>query len=284
MMKKNGPIRVLGESEQECDIDCDSEIIGLEFDILGEPIRLRVSIADEYARLSDIVPLARALSTEVALLKLGKIAKEGEYVPCCKGCSECCNYLVPVSVPEAFRIRDELLAMPTEQGGLLLQSFLDASRTIIDSTNKGCDLSLMCDTGSKEQLSDLSKWYRGLKLPCPFLSDDICASYAQRPIACCEYIVTGSPLICKNETIDKSNMVTLPVSINNVLVDLSSQLEQSEAESMILPLFLPWTQENLERGERTWPAEMMVRLFVEITENKAKEYSAKTEQIFSEVS
>ena len=194
----NGPIRVLGESKQECDIDCNSEIIGLEFDILDEPIRLRIGIADEYARLSDIVPLARALSTKAALLMLGKIAKEGEYVPCCKGCSECCNYLVPVSVPEAFRIKDELLAMPTEQGGLLLQSLLDASRTIIDSTNKGCDLSRMCDTGSEEQLCDISKWYRGLKLSCPFLSDDICASYAQRPLACREYIIICSPSICKN--------------------------------------------------------------------------------------
>ena len=269
-MIRNGPIRVLGESEQKRDIDCNSEIIGLEFNILDEPIRLRVGIRDDYARLSDIVPLARALSTEVALLMLGKIAKEGEYVPCCKGCSECCNYLVPVSVPEAFRIRDELLAMPTEQGGLLLQSFLDASRTILDSTNNGCDLSRICDASSEEQLSDLSKWYRGLKLPCPFLSESICTSYEQRPVTCREYIVTGTPLICKNESIGKSNAVTLPVSINNVLVDLSSRLEQSEAESIILPLLLPWTQENLVRGERTWPAEMMVRRFVEIIENKLK--------------
>ena len=115
-MSKNEPIRVLSGSQKGSEVGSEFEVIGLEFEILDEPIRLCAAVSDGHARLSDIVPLARALSTEVALLMLGKLAGEQEYVPCCKGCSACCNYLIPVSVPEAFRMREELLQMPPKRG------------------------------------------------------------------------------------------------------------------------------------------------------------------------
>ena len=38
----------------------------------------------------------------------------------------------------------------------------------------------------------LGRRYAGLGLACPFLSDDLCATYEQRPIACREHMVIGS--------------------------------------------------------------------------------------------
>ena len=56
----------------------------------------------------------------------------------------------------------------------------------------------------------------------------------------------------------------MPVSVLEGLGLLTAELEQSDIEAVMLPLALPWVQENLERGERTWPAVKMVECFVEI--------------------
>lgn len=83
-------------------------------------------------------------------------------------------------------------------------------------------------------------------------------------IACREYIVTGSALLCEDERTDESQIVQMPVSVLRCLGQLTAELEQSNIEAVMLPLALPWAQENLERAKRTWPAVTMVERFVEI--------------------
>ncbi len=246
--------------------NCDSgaKNISFELDILGETVRFDINVAQKQARLSDIAPLARTLSTKLALVVLDRLRRNGEFVPCRKACSACCNYLVPLSVPEAFRLREELLALPAEQGRALLQSCLDTAKKILDKKPKEFDINELAGAESQIQISQLGKWYAGLKLACPFLSDSLCTSYENRPIACREYIVTGPALLCEAEWTDESQIVPMPVSVLQCLGQLTAELEQSNIEAVILPLALPWALVNIERGKRTWPAVTMVERFVEI--------------------
>jgi len=253
------------------------ETISFELDILGETVRFGINVAQKQARLSDIVPLVRTLSTKLALMVLEKLRRNGEFVPCCKGCSACCNYLIPLSVPEVFRLREEVLAMPAEQGKAVLQSCLDTAKRILDEKPKEFDINELAGTESQIQISQLGKWYAGLKLACPFLSDNLCASYEHRPIACREYIVTGSALLCEDERTDESQIVQMPVSVLQCLGQLTAELEQSNIEAVMLPLALPWAQENIERGKRTWPAVTMVERFVEILRAHSIEQSKTTD-------
>lgn len=70
----------------------------IKLSIFGEEISAEFDIRDKYARMADIVPLARKLSTGISKAVLRNLCLSGETVPCCKGCSACCNYLVPLSV------------------------------------------------------------------------------------------------------------------------------------------------------------------------------------------
>ena len=63
---------------------------------------------------------------------------------------------------------------------------------------------------------------------------------------------------------------SMPVQLPNVLGQLASELEGTGVEAVILPLSLVWFEENPERVERNWPAEMMVKRFVEIVEAMAR--------------
>jgi hypothetical protein len=71
-------------------------------------------------------------------------------------------------------------------------------------------------------------------------------------------------LLCEDEWTDESQIVQMPVSVLQCLGQLTAEIEQSNIEMVMLPLALPWAQDNLERGERTWPAVTMVERFVEI--------------------
>jgi len=238
--------------------------IDFELDIIGQSTHFRICVAQKQATLSDIAPLAQKLSTQMAKIVLDKLQSNGEFVPCRKGCSACCNYLIPLSVPEVFRLREEILAMPTGQGRTVLQSFLDTAKIILNEKPKKFEINESTQTSNHRQISELSKWYASLKLTCPLLSNNLCTSYEHRPVACREHIVKGSALLCEDEWSDGSQIVQMPISVLECLGQLAAELEQSDIEAVMLPLALPWAQENLERAERTWPAVTMVECFVEI--------------------
>lgn len=118
-------------------------------------------------------------------------------------------------------------------------------------------------------LNLVSNWYTSLKLRCPFLSNHICSIYGQRPLACREHFIKGSARACGGQR-DVAEVLEMPVQLPNVLGQLASELEGTGVEAVILPLSLVWCQENPERAERSWPAEMMVKWFVEIVESMAR--------------
>ncbi|MCP4613985.1 MAG: hypothetical protein GY845_35310 [Planctomycetes bacterium] len=274
---ENRSMMILNESgEINNDYADGHKTIGFELDIIGQPTYFSICVAQKQARLSDIIPLARMLSTQLAIMVLNKLHSNGEFVPCCKGCSACCNYLVPLSVPEAFRLREEVLALPIEQGRAVSQSFLDTAKIILNEKPKKIEINESAQTSNHKQISKLSKWYSSLKLTCPLLSNNLCTSYEHRPIACREHIVTGSALLCEDEWSDGSHIVQMPISVLECLGQLTAELEQSDIEAVMMPLALPWVQENLERGKRTWSAVTMVERFVEILQALNIEQSKAT--------
>ena len=249
----------------------DTSIIDFELNILGKQLNFHIGAAKKQARLADIVPLARTICAKITDTIVESTFRKGVSISCRKDCSACCSYLVPLSVPEAFSMREEVLDMPADQSKAVLRLCLDASRKILDDMPESFDVHLT--TNSPNQVRQLSSWYAGLKLPCPFLSGGLCTIYEQRPTACREHIVTGSALPCEIEWMVQSQMVTMPVSVLEALGQLASELEGTAVEAVMLPLALPWTQDNPQRHQRTWPAIMMVERFVDIIKRIAEENS-----------
>ena len=126
------PVVVLDRPDTREHVEHGTKTFTLELEILGEPVSLDLKVADSPARLSDLAPLARTISAKLALATSERLRTNGRCVTCRKGCSACCSYLVPLSVPEAFRIAEELPMMPAGENGTMIQSSLDACRTILD--------------------------------------------------------------------------------------------------------------------------------------------------------
>lgn len=242
------------------------QVVDLEFDVLGKPMDLSVQITQSHASLADVVPLARAISAKITRTVIERLRLTGNAVPCCKGCSACCSYLVPLAIPEVFRLRQETLTMPEIRRTLTEQQCLMAARRILDEPPPD-SFADQHDLDSGDHVTPLvdsaSDWYKSFRLPCPFLYENACTVYDQRPMACREHSVTGSPTACSGGP-GVADKIQLPLRMPEVLGRLASDLEGTGAEALILPFALFWADENAERGRRTWPTAMMVQRLADI--------------------
>jgi len=235
----------------------------LALSLHGRPLGAQVLVAEAPAALSDIVPLARSLSTLIARTVLADALTAGQNVPCRKGCSHCCKHLVPLSVPEAFRLSADLEALPPNRRRAVTDRFISNAQQLIlagppdvpAETIRSEDGTTVSPTGA------CGRWYAECALTCPLADGDLCGLYDQRPIACREHMVTSDPALCEGFQPGRGRLLPMPVSMLDALVDLTSQVEATQPEAIIMSLAPAWVQLNRPRQERTWPAmELVARL------------------------
>ncbi|MHC4595185.1 MAG: YkgJ family cysteine cluster protein [Planctomycetota bacterium] len=275
-MAENPPITVgpgtIGTGDT---YNCGTDVIILEFDVLGKEVNFPIGVGKGQARLADIVPLARKLCAKITDVVIESIRSDGGRIPCCKGCSACCKPgLVPLSIPQALRLKEEISAAPAYRRETMSRACLHAARRILSQKPPKAfmDRTSEASPAGPVDLDLVSDWYTSLKLICPFLENNLCNIYEQRPLACREYFIKGSAGACKGQG-GIAEMVETPVQVTNVLARLASELEGTRVEAVLLPLVFVWCEENPERVERTWPAAMMVKKFVEIVKAMARKNS-----------
>lgn len=258
---------LLVETDGTDDFGIKSKKIPLELDIYDRPVSLTIAVQDCQARLCDIVGLARQICQKITSIVLDHVEDCGYGVPCDKGCSACCSYLVPLSLPEVFQLKEEIGQRPVEQQRIILRSCLLASRNLLGKMPPKLFLSRRCSDKTIDTKM-VANWYAGLKQACPFLYKSQCMIYDVRPIACREYYIKGSSRACKLGR-GKAEVIQIPISMVEVLGQLASRLEHSAVDAIMLPLAPAWCQENTDRADHSWSAEKMARCFVEIIEHKA---------------
>ncbi len=241
----------------------DIDTVELRIDVFGESLQARIGIRDRSAGLTEMVPMARALSDRIVNAVEKQLSANGKAISCCKGCFHCCYYIVPVLSAEAFLIRDEVMALSPAERKPILQNFLNAIERI-NSFKKTAGDSKDADKDSiKGCLENISQWYRELNIACPFLADNACSMYEQRPLICRECLTTSSPVTCKKDSQVTPESVELPVSIAKAFTSASEKLQGSNSGIALFPLLIPWCESNPQKAEQVWPAKMMVEYFVE---------------------
>lgn len=196
------------------------------------------------ARLSDLVAPARALADRMAA------QRDAGQSPCRKGCSACCHYLVSVSPPEARVIAARVMAMPPR-----------LRRAIEDRIEKAALTLLHRPAPRGADASQLSAWYRSLDLACPFLKDDVCAIYDDRPLVCREHYVTGSSARCADAA-DASPPADA-VSMAEVLARLCGQVAGREAVAIMLPLAVHMQLKGAASREKTFTQQWLMQQFTD---------------------
>lgn len=227
-------------------------------------IPLHLSVPSQMIRLSEIVPLAQAIGHKLNNAVIDRLTQKGTPITCCKGCSACCHYLVSLSIPEVFYLQEKVAAMPTRQYRSFLRSCVLSARRILGNSVQKPEITEHPDP------NQLSQWYAGLELPCPFLSDNMCRIYQHRPLACREHMVTSSPKHCQPGHAGDPDVVAPSVSVVEALGQLAAELEQTDVQAAILPLAFIGPDIYEKRPQQTWPAMKMVQQFIRILQQMAQ--------------
>jgi Fe-S-cluster containining protein len=142
--------------------------------------------------------------------------------------------VVPVSQPEARQIQQLLEELPPARRAELELRFA-AARERLARTDLGERMAHadQLDDAARQQLA-VDYFHMGVA--CPFLEDESCSIYADRPLVCREYLVTTPATNCAQPTVEPVIRIKVAGRISVAL----GQLEPTTPERSVwwLPLIL----------------------------------------------
>jgi Fe-S-cluster containining protein len=219
-----------------------------------------IDVPTGFIPITAIVPVTRRLGEEAAELEVQQAVEAGRTVSCRKGCAACCRMLVPLSAPEAFALSEYVEQLPPDRRTLLLNHLSDTTDRLIreglwDRLN---DVAETSKPVADEELDPINQSYYALRIPCPYLENELCSIYEARPAACRELLVTSPAELCQD--LVHNPIVPLPVSmrISSILGLVWGTLTSTPPRLIPLPMALEWAEQHEEEARRTWPGSSLL--------------------------
>lgn len=219
-----------------------------------------IDVPTGFIPITAIVPVTRRLGEEAAELEVQQAVEAGRAISCRKGCAACCRMLVPLSAPEAFALSEYVEQLPPDRRTLLLNHLSDTKDRLIreglwDRLN---DVAETSQPVSDEELDPINQSYYALRIPCPYLENELCSIYEARPAACRELLVTSPAELCQD--LVHNPIVPLPVSmrISSILGLVWGTLTSTPPRLIPLPMALEWAEQHEEEARRTWPGSSLL--------------------------
>lgn len=221
----------------------------LHLHVLDEDHEIHARARVGRTRLMEVLPLARAIAEGVSAIAVAHEAKEGRSVSCRAGCGACCRQLVPIAPAEAARLAEVVEAMPKERRREVKKRFekavfqLEKAGLLDPRRRRGAPALLSAKTDPKERFEDASVRYFQAQIPCPFLEDESCSIYPERPMVCREYLVTTPAEMCATLRPDVRD-VPRPVRMSEVMTDFANTVTGRKDLGLPLTLALEWASAN----------------------------------------
>ena len=215
-----------------------------ELTIAGRKIRLDMPVPAGPTRLGNLLPFLRYLTDRFVDFSVENAQAEGLAVSCKKGCGACCRQLVPISAIEARRLGEVVDQMPEPRKSTILARFEEARRRLqaagllerLREPNRIGD----------DEVDPIGLAYFQQGIACPFLEDESCSIYEERPLACREYLVVSPAENCARPTVDSIKPVPIVVRVAKTLRALN--VEKSPSTPRWVALILALEQAEADAG------------------------------------
>lgn len=170
----------------------------------GHEREFTVPIPQGIVPLTAVLPASNAIADQEAAATIERIRAYGGEVSCRAGCGSCCRQLVVVSAVEAQGLADLVARMPAERQAVIRKRFADGIRKLEEAeildrnTPPGNRMPQSRHQATSERfLVDVQERYFRLQIACPFLENESCSIYDERPSICRQYHVTSPAENCK---------------------------------------------------------------------------------------
>jgi Fe-S-cluster containining protein len=223
--------------------------------VLGARLEAKITVPTAPVRLSAMLPVLSSLSDAVIGAMVVSAQATGRQVSCRTGCAACCRQMVPLTEDEARRLRDLVEGLPEPRRSTIKARFEEANRRLGEA-------GLLDDLRRPEILSSergsaLGRAYLAQQIPCPFLDEESCSIYADRPLVCREYLVTTPAELCANPWDNKIAGIRMPTTLWSVLARLGTRsTERGSVGVVLLNLALEWADahpdETAPRAAPEW--------------------------------
>lgn len=220
------------------------------------PVTTTVEISTGFVPVTEIVPLLRRLGQQAHTLEQQRATATGQKISCAKGCAACCRMLVPVSAPEAFALRDMVAALPEDRRQVIRRA-LASTTARLEQAGLLSQLRHVAETDrpiADDAMEPINRAYYALKLPCPYLENEVCSIYEDRPAACRELLVTSPADWCQDMVNKPIRALPVPLRISTILGLLWSDLTGSQPRLIPLPLALDWADRHTAENRTSWKA------------------------------
>lgn len=233
----------------------------------GFAMTFQATVPAGQTSIGEMLPLAKSLSDVIVDQTCRSLEDSGSRISCTSGCGACCRGFVAITQAEARQIRDLVVALPDSRRASVEERFAQAYQKLTDAGI----LSHIQDahSWSPADYTEMVTLYFTLGIACPFLENESCSIYSERPITCREFLVTSPPKHCSELDSAGVRRVTLPVHIFHAVARWQTSDTNNDALEPWVPLILSiqWANSNPDNSPTKTGLELLRDLL-----DRMKEY------------
>jgi Fe-S-cluster containining protein len=227
--------------------------------VAGIDVQLTLTVPTAPVPPVAILPVLQRLSGAVEAEAVAAVGSSGRQITCRAGCGACCRQLVPISQIEARHLARLVEQSPAERRQRARARFAEAVRRLDEA-------GLLETLRHQERVTSAEKLPLGLAyfrlgIPCPFLEDESCSIYHERPLICREYLVTSPAAHCASPTAETIEMVHLPARFSGMLARFGASSPTPAGQWVPLVLALEWVDAHPDQTAPRPGPEWVAMLF-----------------------
>jgi Fe-S-cluster containining protein len=226
----------------------------LSLRVLGEPLVVEAEVPDGPVRLDEMLPFLRELDNRAIDQAVRRAEAAGASVSCRRGCSMCCRAQpVPVTPVEANALRRLVDSLPEPRRSEVRRRF-DANVRRLKDAGLAEHFLTRDPNLTPEVAREIGIRYFRLGLVCPFLEDDACGIYADRPFVCRQYLVTSPAELCADPFVNPVQVIPMPLAPASATLRFAEAVLREPQFTVPLALSLEFAEARRESLEKQFDA------------------------------
>ncbi len=182
----------------------------------------------------------------------GLFCGAGKPISCRAGCGICCRQRVPIAEFEAHRLRRLVESMPEPRRSEIIARFYASEVRVREA---GADV--LYDDSEQMSIEEMTRRagsYFRLMIPCPFLENESCSIYEERPLKCREYLVTSPAANCADPELLPVVGLPQPLAVYMTTLFLDEESRGPGIRWVPLNQLMSWTDSHSPAApEKTGP-------------------------------
>lgn len=216
----------------------------------GERFELELTIPAVSVKPQRMLPVFQKITNTIVARGIERSEARGESISCKPACGACCRQPLLISEAEVFNLAKLIEQMPPERRSVIEKRFEDGIARFRDINWFGRfdDMTRRAiDTPTKElevEFVSLLTEYINERVACPFLENESCSIYEDRPLVCREYLVTSPAENCANPRPYNTRKLPISGSSSKAFARLCGASNSSNPSSLLLIRTLEFVKAN----------------------------------------